>query len=284
MQYKKLQRFRELPGFPADSVHYVNRRIRELADSRCVAAYRWDGGGPGWNASYPMDSELLVHIFASFFDMILPPVGSASTPAQAPVGAFGSTTGLFGSASSALQPSMLSSSAPALKNGSFWAEAPNLVNFSSRHMARATEKLQIKSDTVLVQQQHVPSSRKVAVGASSTLKPTEGVTNEHQRMPPRFSLICDRVEWVVVQGEHNAWESLVLFLFHRAKRDGYLGTIDLRQGVLSSFMHAMQNKFIGSVDDVPDMGIADHGPLSILQPWSQELDDVDLDRVASSLE
>jgi len=40
---------------------------------------------------------------------------------------------------------------------------------------------------------------------------------------PRYSVLCDGVEWVVAEGEHNAWEAIVLFLLQRAKRDGVLG-------------------------------------------------------------
>ena len=29
---------------------------------------------------------------------------------------------------------------------------------------------------------------------------------------PSVQVLCDGVEWVVAEGEHNAWEALVLFL------------------------------------------------------------------------
>ncbi|KOO31997.1 transmembrane protein 209, partial [Chrysochromulina tobinii] len=79
-QHGKLRRFtaawQELRGFSAESASYVQRRIRELADGHCVACYKWDGGGAQWNSSLPMDSEVLVHVFATFFDMILSSPGA----------------------------------------------------------------------------------------------------------------------------------------------------------------------------------------------------------------
>ena len=40
-----------------------------------------------------------------------------------------------------------------------------------------------------------------------------------KRNLPRYSVLCDGVEWVVAEGEHNAWEALVLFLLQACSHD-----------------------------------------------------------------
>jgi len=59
---------------------------------------------------------------------------------------------------------------------------------------------------------------------------------------PRYSVLCDGVEWVVAEGEHNAWEAIVLFLLQRAKRDGVLGGLDLKRELYTPFMAAMSHE------------------------------------------
>lgn len=54
---------------------YAVRRIRELAAGGCLSGYRWDGGGAGWAPGRPTDAELLLHLFATYLDAQLPPLG-----------------------------------------------------------------------------------------------------------------------------------------------------------------------------------------------------------------
>ena len=63
-----------------------------------------------------------------------------------------------------------------------------------------------------------------------------------KRNLPRYSVLCEGVEWVVAEGEHNAWEAIVLFLLQRAKRDGVLGGLDLKRELYTPFMAAMSHE------------------------------------------
>lgn len=40
----------------------------ELAQGGCLSNYRWDRGGPEWDASKPTDAELVLHLFAAYLD------------------------------------------------------------------------------------------------------------------------------------------------------------------------------------------------------------------------
>ena len=92
---------------------------------------------------------------------------------------------------------------------------------------------------------------------------------------PRYSVLCDGVEWVVAEGEHNAWEAIVLFLLQRAKRDGVLGGLDLKQELYTAFMAAMSHE--GATSELqPASPAAFHGLLSVLHPWSEALEQVNL--------
>ena len=107
-------------------------------------------------------------------------------------------------------------------------------------------------------------------------------TEVAKRVPSRLSVLCDGVEWVVAQGEHNAWEAMVLFLFQRAKRGGFLGSLDLRQEVYTTFKQALSTEGAASFAPAPSP-IVQHGLLSILHPWSQRLEDLQLDDVSAAL-
>ncbi|VVC99679.1 unnamed protein product, partial [Leptidea sinapis] len=47
---------------------YVVPRIRELAKGGCMSAYRWNGGGADWDEAKPTDSELVLHLVATYLD------------------------------------------------------------------------------------------------------------------------------------------------------------------------------------------------------------------------
>jgi len=103
-----------------------------------------------------------------------------------------------------------------------------------------------------------------------------------KRPPARFSVLCDGEEWVVAQGEHNAWEAMLLFLLQRAKRGGFLGGIDLRQEIFTTFCSALSASGAASLER-PSSVIVTHGLLSVLHPWSQRLEDLRLEDVTSAL-
>ena len=105
-------------------------------------------------------------------------------------------------------------------------------------------------------------------------------------MPPRYAVLCDNVEWVVAQGEHNLWESLVLLVLQRAKRGGFLVELDLRKEVYTLFKQAL-----AAVDGAAPLAPSDapspivhHGLLSVLHPWSNELEELKLEDVAAALD
>lgn len=226
-----------------------------------------------WNASLPTDPEILVHIFACFFDVLLPPpVGSANKASGAAGGACASTgSSLFGGGlgggsnpfGGGLALGTAAAAAPS-KGGVFWRAADELCGFSSRHLAKATDEQRRRSDAVLLQ--HGTSADSAELGSS-------------KHSPPRYSLLCDGAEWVVAQGEHNVWDALVLFLVHRAKSGAQLGGVDLRQELYSPFLTAMRPDGALNIPAAASP-IAYHGLLSTLHPWSQQLEDVELDEVA----
>ena len=127
----------------------------------------------------------------------------------------------LGGGSSSLLGGAPTAAAAGGKKGVFWEAWPRPEErrgFSARHFAKSTDRQRKKSDVVLLQQ---PGS------ATQT---------------PRYSVLCDGVEWVVAEGEHNAWEAIVLFLLQRAKRDGVLGGLDLKRELYTPFMAAMSHE------------------------------------------
>jgi len=303
LQYNKLKRFSELAGFSPESAAYARKRIFELAAGHCVAGYKWDSGGHGWNSAMPMDSELLIHVFATFWDTILPPIVASATPAPAPsapalgapsgsmFGGLGGGGGLLGGAPGGLFPNTSVAGKPAAGRTSvFWRTPAETVSFSSRHVSKAAEKTRIKSDVVILHQHHIPNIRVRPSGMGSALldvaSPSD--SNAHgsegipKRAPPRYSLLVDGSEWVLAQGEHNAWEVLVIFVLQRAKCGGSLGGLDLRQEVFTSLQSAITFDGCAQVQR-KDSVILSHGLLSILQPWSQLLEDLSLDKVKEEI-
>lgn len=101
--------------------------------------------------------------------------------------------------------------------------------------------------------------------------------------PPRFSLLCDGCEWAVAHGEHNVWECLVLFILQRAKKSGFVGGLNLQTELYTFFMAAMTPEGVAGVQEASSP-IAYHGLLSVLHPWSEELEALNLDEVKRKLE
>ena len=254
-----------------------------LLQGHCVSAFKWDSGSSSTGelkTSLPTDAEIVLHIFVCFFDVVLPPVFAAKA-AAAPAPTTGLSSGLFGGGSSSLfgasggfgtralcggSAGSLSTTGSATipaKTGVFWRTHEESCAFSTRHLASASDEQLRRSDVVMLH--HVGGSKRRAGGA-----------------PLRYSLLCEGVEWAVVQGEHNVWECLVLFLVQRAKHDGLLGGVDLQPELYTSFMTAMMP---GGVTDVTKAAnsVAYHGLLSVLHPWSQQLQDVDLREMAKKL-
>ena len=366
-QHGKLRRFtaawQELRGFSAESAAYVQRRIRELADDHCVRGYKWDGGGAEWNSSLPMDSEVLVHVFATFFDMILSSPG-AQAPAPAPAGPVGLPPapgaaaaapapalgggGMFGGSAPFGAPSSSRFSGPAQpapKTSVFWRSAGEAIGFSSRHLwpvrlpqldfssgaqgwftpdlgdwsecqalgfiprhlgparlpqldfssgaqRRTTPDLTSvrgKSDVIILRKDDISTSRRILSPLGSAASDvTSGASGGAgaTRAPPRYSLLCDNKEWVVARGEHNAWEVLVLFLLQRAKRAASLGAVppsDLRQEVFGNFETAMTGAEGAAKIQRPDVPTVSFGPLYILHPWSEALEELSLEDVHAKL-
>ena len=86
----------------------------------------------------------------------------------------------------------------------------------------------------------------------------------------------------MAQGGHNVWEAFVLFLLQRAKRGGFLGGLDLRESVFATFQQAACSEGTASLK-APQNTVVGRGLLSVLHPWSQRLEDVQLDDVTASL-
>jgi len=306
-QYTKLQSFLKVPGHEgqAGCVEYVRQRLLDLARGPCVSLYKWDGGAaPGsaapWTNAFPTDAELLVHVFATFLDLVLPPPADSAAKAPAPgmggmggmggaaanpFAAGGMGVGMGGMGAPAANPFQIGGANPlggapaaaAEKKGVFWEawlpqgrehfydQREEQRGFSARHFARSTERQKKKSDVVLLQQ---PGSAAFNDGSQGSMR----------RNLPRYSVLCEGVEWVVAEGEHNVWEAIVLFLLQRAKRDGFLGGIDLKRELYTAFMAAMHHE--GATSELqPESQYAFHGLISVLHPWSEALDQMALDQV-----
>nr|CAD7589196.1 unnamed protein product [Timema genevievae] len=57
---------------------YLINRIRELAKGGCISEFRWNGGGnfhgKPWEDHLPTDSDVVMHLLATYLDTQLPPV------------------------------------------------------------------------------------------------------------------------------------------------------------------------------------------------------------------
>ena len=126
----------------------------------------------------------------------------------------------------------------------------------------------MKSDVVILQHHE---------GGWTPAGSTKPVT---RRDRPRYSLLCDGAEWVIAEGEQNVWSTLVLFVLQRAKRGGFLSSIDLRDGMVPSFLRAMSSPEAATLSfptaTTPPLAV--HGVLSVLQPWSSEIEELDLEQ------
>ena len=102
------------------------------------------------------------------------------------------------------------------------------------------------------------------------------------RLPPRYSVLSSGAEWVVAETEHNAFESVVLLLFHVAKHGGFLGSVDLKREIYSTWTAALSTDGAAPPPE-PRSAVAYHAPLAILHPWSEGLDALPLAEVTASL-
>jgi len=263
----------------------VRSRIAELASGRCLCEYVWDGGGSGWSDSLPTDADLLVHLFATYLDLVAPPSGggAAAKPPAAAAGsslfgsAFGAPPGgsLFGGSSllgAAPRPAAGSSlfgaapapaaaaASPALGEGAvFWRSPEAHDGFSRSHFALASESQRRRSDAVLLRQPGAPGS------------------------PPIFSLLVGGAEWTVGEGEHNAPDALVLFLLQRAKSGGHVGGANLAEQTYTLWLEALSAAG-AAVPPRPESPLAFHALLSTLHPWSAQLESLSLAAVTKELD
>ncbi|KAI6659305.1 hypothetical protein LOD99_14976 [Oopsacas minuta] len=56
---------------------YLVNRIRELAKGSDISLYRWNSGGSykgkKWDSSFPTDAQILIHLFCTYMDSMVPP-------------------------------------------------------------------------------------------------------------------------------------------------------------------------------------------------------------------
>lgn len=276
-QHTKLHRFLQVTGYGVDTKPYVRARISELARGHCLGEYKWDRGGGGWHEKLPTDAEIIVHLFKTYLDFVAAPKPDSTSVAPAPSGSslfsggsFLSTpftggiaprpagTGLFGGAAA---PAPATTSKPALGEGViFWKPEMAHDAFSSRHFADEGEAQLRKSDAVLIRQ---PGS-----SAGS---------------PPRFSLFVFGTEWVVAEGEQNALDAMVLFVLQRAKHGGFLCGINLAEQSYSLWLDSLTTKGTATPPR-PTSPIAFHGLLSVLHPWSHELEQLSLAQICKEVD
>jgi len=262
-QHRKLKRFLHLPGHPSESATHVRQRITAFSKGHCASAYQWDGvpslEGHIDRACAPSDAEIMLHLVIAFFDMLLPP------PLPPPDAKPATSSSPF---SSTLGIGNFATPAPPTKSSTFWRAPTELCGFSSRHAARARDPHKLRSDVVLLEHSAAPERNE----------------SSHQgAAPPRYSLLCDGCEWAVAQGEHNVWECLVLLVLQRAKKNGFLGGLNLKPELYTPFVAAMTPEGTAGVKEA-ESPIAYHGLLSILYPWSAQLEALDLDYVTQRLE
>ena len=154
-------------------------------------------------------------------------------------------------------------------------------------MALASEAARVKSDVVILQhheggwtpsggtkagaRRERPRYSLLCDGAESVVAVRRCARGLRVMYPrPPHNLRCDGAEWVVAEGEQNVWSTLVLFVLHRAKRGGFLSSIDLRDGMVPSFLHAMSSADAATVPfpTATTAPLAVRAILSVLQPSS----------------
>lgn len=59
---------------------YLVKRIRDLANGKCIADYRWSSGTFGWNDHLPTDSAILFHLICTYLDSQLMPLPDRNRP------------------------------------------------------------------------------------------------------------------------------------------------------------------------------------------------------------
>ena len=160
--------------------------------------------------------------------------------------------------------------APPVGAATFWRGESELCGFS-RGTMRGRAPLRAVT----------ASSYKAGTAAGAA--PASG--GSAKRVPPRYAVLCDNVEWVVAQGEHNLWEASSSSSCS-AKRGGFLVELDLRKEVYTLFKQAL-----AAVDGAAPLAPSDapspivhHGLLSVLHPWSNELEELKLEDVAAALD
>ncbi|ORZ39613.1 cytochrome B561, N terminal-domain-containing protein [Catenaria anguillulae PL171] len=84
----QLERYLFMPQYPATARGYIMRRILELARGSALAPFVWNSGGtqddgkPWTPTVMPTDSELVMHVFATWIDLQMP--GSSNVVTFAP--------------------------------------------------------------------------------------------------------------------------------------------------------------------------------------------------------
>jgi len=306
-QLRKLERFWRLPSAASDgsqNAASVKQRVKELAHGHCVACYRWNSGGTSggarnlnlggalWDGTLPTDAEVIMHVFRTFFDCVLvpPPPGVDGRPPKAaaaqPAAALGLGGGLFGPRPVAgglggglfgglggwgapAQPAT-SLSVPAVeerKNENFWVGAEEMVSFSARHFCPPGQPAseQARSSVVVVQQRALPGE---SVGSTRG----QGV---------HYDLLAMHVPWAVRAGDNNAWDVLVLLAFYCEKTGGTLGRTRLGEELHTAFRSALVPEPAVGLD-LEDASRY-RSFLSILHPWSEQLEVVQVDSVNAAL-
>ena len=74
----------------------------------------------------------------------------------------------------------------------------------------------------------------------------------------------------------------MLLVLQRAKRGGVLEGLDLQSALYTEFERALVAEGAASIPR-PDTPLIHHGLLSVLHPWSQRLEELDLDEVTAAL-
>ena len=74
----------------------------------------------------------------------------------------------------------------------------------------------------------------------------------------------------------------MLLVLQRAKNGGSLGGLDLQPELHTAFMTAMLPEGVAGVKE-PASQVAHHGLLSVLHPWSDQLEALSLDELGRKL-
>ena len=94
---------------------------------------------------------------------------------------------------------------------------------------------------------------------------------------------CLCCRWVVAEGEHNAPDAMVLLVLQRAKHGGYLCGVNLAEQTYTLWLDSLTTTG-AAVPPRPASPIAFHGLLSVLHPWSKELEQLSLTTVCKEVD